>query len=495
MVNDIRMEYGYTVATEPEVNELLVGKDAGTSVTWPSYSRPPQVPTGRIGVFWKRGNSLDDPVQPLALVAGEEDVRRLCGRFAQLRSDLSPLSAWCHLLQPESFYSLESNRREPNLGGLEAAWTGLIIAEAQLLFEMPLSELHISNCIGTQSFAVARARALWKDISKADIGRRFDEASRIIKSPMAAHPAEAHKSRIRAALEPILTCLWEASSGRYPRIEDDLAPILMSLEELREARRLKDKDEASRFAGPLFSEVPEAGEFFGLREVAPEQRLKIFDHLVNSLAPSVYQSPLRRNALALLAGYLSTVAAGGTPTLSLAENNARRLPEITGWAYVVGGIGEKVLWTSSFEGLGRFVARELTRPLSLEEPPTCDFALDEASVLIDPKLVDPLVHLRLKYGRIATIALLPGVNIPISYNALNQEQQRRPTQTFPQADSMRPNRNPVALIADAIWPYLRAHVEELLNSRNETDVDSQNYSSANSRRRSPSQLPLKGSKK
>lgn len=172
---------------------------------------------------------------------------------------------------------------------------------------------------------------------------------------------------------------------------------------------------------------------------------------------------LRRNALLLLAGYLATVAAGGAPSLALAEGVAQRWPEVTAWAYAVGGIGENVVWTSSFDGLGRLVARELMRTLRIDDPPTCDFALDEGAILADSKLADPLVHLRVK-ARIATVALVPGVNIAIpTADAPTQELGRRETPASArQGESF--SGNPMAVLAEAMWPHLRGRVEDRIRS-------------------------------
>src|SRR5690606_30239228 len=139
-------------------------------------------------------------------------------------------------------------------------------------------------------------------------------------------------------------------------------------------------------------------------------RLRLFDMLVDRLDRTNERDFARRVGLAFLAGYLATIAAGGAPSLALTESSAQRWPEITAWAYVIGGLGERVVWSSGFDGLGRLVARELMRPLRLDEPPMCDVALDEVQVLVDPQLSDPFVHLRLKQARIVSIALLPGVN-------------------------------------------------------------------------------------
>jgi hypothetical protein len=187
------------------------------------------------------------------------------------------------------------------------------------------------------------------------------------------------------------------------------------------------------------------------------------------------------------------VAAGGKPSLKLAETLSNRWPEITAWAYAIGGIGEDVFWTSGFDGLGRLVARELTRAFRLDEPPTCDLTLEEAAVLIDTKLSDPLVHLRIKQARIVTIAVLPGVNVFVSI-------AESPVQEFPK-DSARnerqgpyspviANRDSGSAIVDALWPYILLRLEDYLKSAQGGSQGSRNKRKAGSQ----SHLPLKDSK-
>jgi len=191
----------------------------------------------------------------------------------------------------------------------------------------------------------------------------------------------------------------------------------------------------------------------------------------------------------MLAGYLATVAAGGKPSLKLAENHASRWPEITAWAYSIGGIGEQVFWTSGFDGLGRLVARELMRPFSLNEPPSCDFSLEEATALADTQLSDPLVHLRIKQSRIATVAILPGVNVSVLFSeSLAQEPPKESGRTDRQTsfDPAGSGRDAAALIADAIWPHIQPKVRELVKT---TQGNRGKRKSA-----SQSQMPLKDSK-
>jgi hypothetical protein len=163
-------------------------------------------------------------------------------------------------------------------------------------------------------------------------------------------------------------------------------------------------------------------------------------------------------ALSMVAGYIATVAAGGAPSISLAENS--KLPEVLAWAYALGGVGERVFWTSSFDGLGRLVARELTRNFCMTEPPTCDFSLDEARVLVDPALKDSLVALRIKQARSVAVSLLPGVNlsVPLTENASTEKQEQDKISKLLPTDS---ESTVLPALARALWPY----IESMLNAQ------------------------------
>jgi hypothetical protein len=501
-VVDMQSEYFFLAATEPELNELLAGRAAGSPSHWMGRSAPLRLPTGSTGVLWSKPLSSSDPIQPLVLISREADQRRLFGRFAQLRSDLSPLTAWCHLLAPQRFESLDSLTRCADFYGFQAAWSGLIVAEALLLTEWPLAKLRISACLATQSFALARAKALWFGPSTGEILRRFDDAQQLLRNEDGPHRGESRIGRIRAALQPIWASLAAASDTPAAPGSQELRPIVESLRRLELARSNKNPNEARQFVAPLEESIPEARDVGNVADLTPEQRLRVFDEILEHLgSPNIGREQFRRIALTLLAGYLVTIAAGGSPTLSLATTNAARWPEITAWAYVLGSIGERVVWTSSFDGLGRLVARELLRPLRLDEPPTCDFALDEASVLVDTKLSDPLVHLRIKQSRNVSVSLLPGVNIFISIGDSSQEASRPPdpkTSRQAGASTAAPS-DTLAILADAIWPYLRIRLEQSVRSVQGSDAarrDSDDSQQSRGRKHgSQSGLPLKNSQK
>jgi hypothetical protein len=502
MVNNMDPEYFYTEADESELDKLLSGNGGTTAGTmWTTWSKPSPPRLGSTGVVWMRAESPDEPARPLALISHDEDIRRLCGRYAQLHSDLSPLTAWCHLLTPQFLGQLQSLVRIPDLGGMQAAWTGLVVAEAVLLAERPLASVRISACLATQTFAIGRSKALWNPVSIDEISKRFDAANRLCRIETTGQKGDIRVGKLRASLQPIWETLIALSQGHNAPKSAELEPVITALQALRRARSDQDKQEARHLMRPLLAYAPEADTFEQFSDLTPELRLRLFDKLVEGLGDTQSErTSRRRNALAVLAGYLATVAAGGKPSLTLAETHASRWPEITAWAYLIGGIGENVVWTSSFDGLGRLVARELLRPLRLDEPPTCDFSFDEAAVLADSKLVDPLVHLRVKQARLVTVGLFPGVNISIpiaesSAHGAGKPDANRP----PRAPEVRIP-DPLAAFADALWPHIRARIEDYLRSSPNSDLATQeDEGSQRSRgkRRSGSQpqLPLSNPRK
>jgi hypothetical protein len=497
---NMESDYEYVIVDEERLDALLSGQSVSGSTGWATSPKPPRPRPGSTGVVWLSVGS-DDAIRPLALIINDDDIRRLCGRYAQLHGDLSPLTAWCRLLTPRFLDSLDSMTRTADLGGLEAAWTGLAVAEAVLLAERPIASLRISACLATHSFAIARANALWSHLTVDEITRRFDVANRLLKGDSLTQKGEDRASKIRASLQPLWETLIALSKGRRAYRSSEIEPIVSALQGLMTARAVKDPQEISYLVRALADYVPEAEELSQISDIAPEGRLRFFDKLVENLdQPEAAREKVRRNALALLAGYLATIAAGGSPSLKLVESLSLRLPEVTAWAYLLGGVGEKVLWTSSFDGLGRLVARELLRPLRFDEAPTCDFALDEALALVDTKLPDPLVHLKVKQARLLTVELLPGVNVSVPIGELNPQNVSRPETNRTTRVTEAPTRDLAGALADAIWPHIRSRIDDYFaGMQRHEDVTSNDEATQRNREKRKSgpqaELPLRNTKK
>ena len=463
MVSTLHLDYRYLTATDSELDALLLGEAVDTRLG-ADFLAPEPLRVGETGVLVAVRTNSDEPRRPLALVARDEDVRRLCGRYAQLRADLSPLTAWCHLLTPSLLRSLDGIVHEPRFKGTEAAWSGLVVAETMLLTGKPLASIRISACLASATYAVGRTKALWRDLPIDAIVERFYVANRLCRGRNGSQRNQPRTSRVRSSFVPMWNCLSALTADSAMAGQEDLQPLIMALEELREARSCGDSDEAGLLVRPLLAAVPEARALGQLAKMAPESRLKLFDELVGTFRRSDAEALLRYNALAFIVGYLATVAAGGAASLALVDHYAEEWPALTGWAYLVGSIGERITWTSGFDGLGRLIARELQRGLRLDEPPMCDFALDEAVVLSDAQLRDPLVYLKIKQARVLNVALYPGVNIavPIVEAVAQESTHQSHWAPRPAVSGEVPAGAAISLeaLAAVLWPFIRPLVIE-----------------------------------
>jgi hypothetical protein len=321
---------------------------------------------------------------------------------------------------------------------MEAAWAGLIIAEAMVLSDRPVSQLKLTACLATQSFAIARTLALWPRISIGEVLSKYEALQRGMRASRPDDPGRSNFSPLWAVLA-VLSTGYLNPPEPYKRIVD----ALMSL---RRAR--KKKADEFKVLQNAFGLVMDKEFLSGLTLASPEERLKAFDTLVRIINEQ-RTAPELRVELTFLAGYLTTVAAGGSASLGLASKVSQSAPEIVGWAFLIGGLDEQITWSSGFDGLGRLVVRELMRSFRLDDATSADVSADEAHVLVDKQLVDPLVHLQLKQTRIASVALFPGVNVQVPFTEHVQEPRRS-------VDSKRSNQPAAAPRASAAEEALQA---------------------------------------
>ena len=497
MVSALLSDFEYFIAGESDLDKLLQGK-AVNGLGLANLRRSGTPLPGETGVFVSvKGISGERP-RPFALVCHDQDIRRLCGRYAHVRTDFSPLSAWCHLVNSSFYEDLDGIMRVPGLGGTEAAWCGLVVAETLLLSGRPLPSIRISACLASATYAIARARALWSCPTIEAIQDRFNSANSLCRGKSATAGHHDRIFQVRSSFVPMWRCLAYLSDRSEHSSRSELYPLVKALAALHQARACGDPNEAEHLARPLMQTVPEVQAFARLAEMTAESRLTLFDELVARFTETDSRLLVRRNGLALASGYLATVAAGGSATLALVDHWAKFFPELTGWAYLIGGIGESVTWTSGFDGLGRLIARELHRPLRLDEPPTCDFALDEAFVLADDGLKEPLVHLRIKQAKVLSVSIFPGVNIsiPIADHAASEAihrkrgEQRHVLGLEEQAST---KDNVLRAVAEALWPHLLPLVIDETTQRFATRRRGKSGSQGNRRKgktNEASQLPL-----
>ena len=457
------------------LNEALAGRARQAGYPWPAEHSLHRM-SEDIGLLWSTNERGIN--RPVALVGKQQQaMQRLFGRYSQLRTDLSPISSWCHIFDSEQFERVQTGHLTADLNAYEAAWIGLIVAEAVTLSERPLATLKLAGCLATQGFALARVRALWPREALDRVLARYDLSQTLLR------PNDRPAKKLRADLEPIWKALFALASPRG-LYESKIGSrrLVNALESIQDARRSKHDELENLFR--TFSDVPEAAFLHRLSGASAEDRLQTFDSVIRTLSNVPAPEVDRRNELQFLAGYLATIAAGGAPSLQLAEKLSKQWPQIIGWAYLIGSLGEQVTWTSGFDGLGRLIARELVRPLHLADAPTCDFALDEAAVVVDRSLKDPLVHLRIKQARVMSVALYPGVNLSISIGDPAPAPDYRRSYTPRQISAATSS---AFETVESLWPHIEARVIELLRAN---DLGRRPGKSRNVKRQDT--LPLSG---
>ena len=115
MGNNVKGNIYYVAADETELNRILQGDVAGISVPWQKTQFSPRHRPGTIGVLLRKLTPESEAAQPLVLIVPEDEQRRLFGRFAQVRNELSPLSAWCHIVSPKIIETVDDLARDISL--------------------------------------------------------------------------------------------------------------------------------------------------------------------------------------------------------------------------------------------------------------------------------------------------------------------------------------------------------------------------------------------
>ncbi len=204
-------DLSFSVVDEAELNDLVSGLSRPTGQRWPLAYGQPRVPEGHFGLLYEEARDEFRPVKPVAIIAEPRAHRRLYVRFSQVRSDLSPLSAWCHVLSPRAFDVLDAPMRRADLGSFEAAWSGLAIAEAAILSGRPLSQVKVAACLATRSFAIGRTLALWPHIQLSDVLSDYESLQKNVRLG-----GSSGLERVRSSFEPIWQTLVAcASPDRY----------------------------------------------------------------------------------------------------------------------------------------------------------------------------------------------------------------------------------------------------------------------------------------
>ncbi len=100
----------------------------------------------------------------------------------------------------------------------------------------------------------------------------------------------------------------------------------------------------------------------------------------------------------------------------------------------------------------------------------------------------------MKQARLLTVELLPGVNVSIPIGEPGVQSQPKPETTTNARVPERSTRDPIGVLAEAIWPHIRARLDDYLSGSQRQEDSSQYHDNTRrnrgKRKSGQPQLPL-----
>lgn len=470
---------------KPDLHYLTVRRDNLADVlrgNRPSSAVPfgPQDLLPRVGgrdslVFWSRNCA-----RPCAIGVADDDRQELFNWAFSFHRDLSPLTSWCHILSLREAQRLGSvDRNEADLMGLEAAWAGASVAEAMILSRRDFEFITLPACLATDTFAIARTAALYG--SKAALGEIIETADTI-------------RERLKRSTER-----WRPSSSHVIsvliRLLPDAPPASSRLIELftQACRHLRLDPKESKIPKEVLREfvlqVNQLSALESLDELSAEDRVKLLREIKVWLDGGTNEDD--RHVLYFCAGYVISKIGGAERDLRLAQNFEAGYPNVLTWATVIGGLGATTYWADAFGGIGRLVARELSRSLQIYDPPIADIGADELMVIAEKETV--VRRFRTAQRHVVSVSLRPGVvvQIGIADDDRGAERAREPerastSRVVPVERQVQSDPRYLRALAEQLFPYLLPLFARADQSRRREQGESRG-----SRKGKTPQLPLK----
>ncbi len=460
-------EFLYLLVQRTELADALRG-DLRSRATSMQGRVLPRISNKEVIVFWTRNSR-----RPCVIAIGDNDRDELFNWATTFQRDLSPLTSWCHVLSSREIERLTSTTRlEADLFGTEAAWAGAAIAEAMVLSRSSYESISLPACLATETFAIGRTAALYGvrgilgDTTER-LARVRDRLKRIERIP------------VPHAATPVLLRLLPNA----PPVTNPTQELLVKSCQMLQSISGSEKSSSKIIFHEFGSRLPALAALETLDEISAEQRVKLLRDMPLWIANS--KSNDEHQILIFAAGYIISRVGGAERDLRLAGAFGNWYPHVLTWAAVIGGLGATTYWSDAFGGIGRLVARELSRSLDLIDPPTADISVDE--FLVINGLETGPTRLRTALRQVATISVRPGVVVQLSIS--DEDRYGRPEEvvriplTSVSTIRERQESRQLETLAEQLFPYIR---NLLVRAGFEPHQDKRNP-----RKGKPPQLPLK----
>jgi hypothetical protein len=266
------------------------------------------------------------------------------------------------------------------------------------------------------------------------------------------------------------------------RLLPDAPPTASRLQE-KLVKACKHIEQSPTNSSPgVFEEVSEiAPQLSGLQsvdEISAEQRVRVLRDL-SMLAGKASSEALQ--VIHFSAGYIISRIGGAERDLRLAETFEEGYPNVLTWAAVLGGLGATTYWSDAFSGIGRLVARELSRSFDLSEPPSSDISADELFVLAGPDRRG--ARFRTASRQSASVSLRLGVVTQLSLIEEERKSELARTASQPKSTGEVSEYRKAQNLAQQLFPFIK---NLLIDEGFEPQREKRNF-----RKTKNPQLPLK----
>lgn len=384
----------------------LLGKEAkhSSSSSDDLFSTTINTPPRLHKFYWRRGEKVGVEL-PSAVIPFNGDVESFYADVATYYPNISPISAYMHVLDDE-FFSLsklpvlENIKKATRYSGLGRAkhriWVALALVEAaSMAFNNGAGTdvgVTYSICRRSLSFTLARADILYPHYPRNNVVDKWLQLREI--------------SRMNFSPEICASIMWIASiafDSSSPALDSQGQPS--DLAEM--IRRMIDRTPShSQFTKYLSEIYPSISGHLHILTGNYDGRMQGLSQIINDVRVRSRGAELDAMTIAF---FCNNILPGSLAHIKLLTKLIGEYPSILIWYGFFSGLSEDFDWRGAISGIGQKLSRDLYLPFNLEVHQSADIALEELAVLSRIKItvgaIKPIQQ------RTMLVSLLPGIDI------------------------------------------------------------------------------------
>ncbi|WP_460095238.1 hypothetical protein [Pseudomonas sp. S2_B03] len=345
--------------------------------------------------FWQKQDDLIN--LPIFVVPNANEIDTLFADISTFHQSISPLSAYVHIY-PETIAEhliLEQKKIKPRLKPDDRTLrldVALILGEATTSAFLTQKDLLTGNigyaaCAQTLGAAIARASNLYPKLSPHITFKRWELARKLTSQEQSIVSPET---------------ILSFSEKTY--LADDKSSFLNLF--------LNNKIPDSELSYELTHLFDIRDDSVKLKETY-NSRMSVFNSIVGKIEKSTASPEIKSAGIAY---FCNKILPGSMNHASSLKSHIFKYPDIVFWYMAFACLSLEFDLKNSMSGVCNKLIRDIIKPFSVEERPSCDVSIDELEVLSRASMKASI--LKPKRSRVLIISLLPGVDVEMRLGAL-----------------------------------------------------------------------------